>query len=132
MITVGLKAPGPTGPGISTRRADRVRQEWEGVRMAEIGLSEAIGAVRAELAAAVEQGVDAELQFPVSGVQLEFHVAVTKKGEGRAGVRFYVVELGGAGSYAREEIQTVIVTLGAPVDRAGEVVKVTRRSRQKP
>jgi Trypsin-co-occurring domain 2 len=100
--------------------------------MAEIGLSEAIAAVRAELAAAVEQGVDSEFQFPVNGVQLEFHVAVTKTGEGRAGVRFWVVELGGAGSYAREEIQTVTVTLGAPVDRAGEVVKVTRPSRQKP
>jgi hypothetical protein len=100
--------------------------------MAEIGLSEAIAAVRAELAAAVEQGEDAEFQFPVNGVQLEFHVAVTKAGEGRAGVRFWVVELGGAGSYAREDIQTVTVTLGAPVDRAGEVVKVTRRSKQKP
>jgi len=100
--------------------------------MAEIGLSDAIAAVRAELAAAVEQGVDAEFQFPVNGVQLEFHVAVTKTGEGRAGVKFWVVELGGAGSYAREEIQTVTVTLGAPVDRAGEVVKVTRQSRQKP
>jgi Trypsin-co-occurring domain 2 len=100
--------------------------------MAEIGLSDAIAAVRAELAAAIEEGVDAEFQFPVNGVQLEFHVAVTKTGEGRAGVRFYVVELGGAGSYAREEIQTVTVMLGAPVDRAGEVVKVTRQSRQKP
>ena len=62
--------------------------------MAEIGLSEAIGAVRAELAVAVEQGVDTEFQFPVNGVQLEFHVAVTKSAEGRAGVRFYVVGLG--------------------------------------
>jgi len=44
----------------------------------------------------------------------------------------YVVELGGSGSYAREEIQTVTVTLGAPVDRAGEVVKVTRQFRRKP
>ncbi len=95
-------------------------------------MSEAIGAVRAELAVAVGQGVDTEFQFPVNGVQLEFHVAVTKGGEGRAGVRFYVVEVGGGGSYAREEIQTVTVTLGAPVDRAGEVVKVTRQSGQKP
>jgi hypothetical protein len=37
--------------------------------------------------------VDAEFQFPVNGVELEFHVAVTKTGEGKAGVRFYVVEL---------------------------------------
>lgn len=56
------------------------------VGMAEIGLSEAIAAVRAELAAAVEQGVDAELQFPVDGVELEFQVGVTW--EGQTGERF--------------------------------------------
>src|SRR5215470_3321902 len=100
--------------------------------MAEIGLSDAIAAVRAELAAAIEEGVDAEFQFPVNGVQLEFHVAVTKTGEGRAGVRFYVVELGGAGSYSREEIQTVTVTLGAPVDHDGRPVKIYRGSADKP
>jgi hypothetical protein len=84
------------------------------------------------LAVAVEQAVGADLQFPVDGVQLEFHVAVTKTGEGRAGLKFYVLEMGGSGSYAREEIQTVTVTLGAPIDQAGDVVKVLRQSRQKP
>ena len=53
-------------------------------------------------------------------------------GGGRGGVRFYVVELGGSGSYAREEIQTVTVTLGAPVDHNGDPVKIYRRSAQKP
>jgi len=53
--------------------------------MTDIGLSEAIAAVRAELVAAVEQGEDAEFHFPVNGVQLEFHVGVTKTGEGRTG-----------------------------------------------
>jgi hypothetical protein len=65
-------------------------------------------------------------------VQLEFHVAVTKSGAGRAGVRFWVVELGGSGSYVREEIQTVTVTLGAPVDHNGDPVKIYRGSAQKP
>ena len=68
----------------------------------------------------------------MTGVQLEFHVAVTKSGEGKGGVRFYVVQLGGSGSYAREEIQTVTVTLGAPVDQNGEPVKIYSGSDQMP
>jgi hypothetical protein len=65
-------------------------------------------------------------------VQLVFHVGCTKGSEGRGGVRFYVVELGGSGSYAQEEIQTVTVTLGAPVDQNGDPVKIYRGSTQKP
>jgi len=44
----------------------------------------------------------------------------------------YVVELSGGGSYAREEIQTVTVTLGTPVDQNGEPVKIYRGSAQMP
>jgi Trypsin-co-occurring domain 2 len=52
-----------------------------------------------------------EIQFPVGSVQLEFHVGVTKAGEGTAGAKFWVVELGGKGSYAFESIQKVTVNL---------------------
>jgi hypothetical protein len=98
----------------------------------QLELAETVEALRAELARAAEAGAGAAFQFPVTGAQLEFHVGVTKVGEGKAGVRFYVVELGGSGSYAREEIQTVTVTLGAPVDQHGEPVKIYRGSGQKP
>ncbi len=98
----------------------------------KLGLAETMEALRAELAQAAAAGAAAGFQFPVSGVQLEFHVGVTKTGEGKAGVRFYVVELGGSGSYAKEEIQTVTVTLGAPVDHHGDPVKVYRGSAEMP
>jgi len=98
----------------------------------QLGLAETVEALRAELARAAEAGAGAGFQFPVAGVQLEFHVGVTRTGEGSAGVRFWVVELGGSGSYAREEIQTVTVTLGAPVDQSGDLVKIYRGSAQKP
>lgn len=100
--------------------------------MERLELAETVEALRAELARAAAAGAGAEFQFPVAGVQLEFHVAVTKTGEGKAGVKFWVVELGGAGSYAREEIQTVTVTLGAPVDQDGDPVKIYRGSPKKP
>jgi len=100
--------------------------------MEQLELAETVEALRAELARAAAAGAEAGFQFPVAGVELQFHVAVTKAGEGKAGVRFYVVELGGGGSYAREEIQTVTVRLGPPVDQNGDSVKIYRGSAQKP
>lgn len=100
--------------------------------MEQLELAETVEALRAELARAAAAGAGAGFQFPVTGVQLEFHVAVRKTGEGMAGVKFLVVQVGGSGSYSREEIQTVTVTLGAPVDQNGEPVKIYRGFAQKP
>jgi hypothetical protein len=100
--------------------------------MVQLELAETMEALRAELARAAAAGAETGFQFPVAGVQLEFHVGVTRTGEGKAGVKFYVVELGGSGSYARDEIQTVTVTLGAPVDHDGVPVKIYRSSAGKP
>jgi hypothetical protein len=100
--------------------------------MGQLELADTVEALRAELARAAAAGAGAGFQFPVAGVQLEFHVGVKKTGEGTAGVKVYVVELGGSGSYAREEIQTVTVTLGAPVDHHGDPVKIYRGSAQMP
>ena len=100
--------------------------------MAQLELAETVEALRAELARAAAAGADAGFQGAVCGVPVGFAVAVGEAGEGKAGVKFWVVELGGAASYAREEIQTVTVTLGAPVDQDGEPVKIYRGSAQKP
>jgi hypothetical protein len=100
--------------------------------MEQLELAETMEALRAELAQAVKAGAKADFQFPVTGVQLEFHVGVTKTRGVNGGVRFYVVELGGSGDYAREEIQTVTVTLGAPVDQSGAPVKIHRGSDEMP
>ena len=100
--------------------------------MEQLGLAETMEALRAELAQAAADGAAAGFQFPVAGVQLEFHVGVTKTGGGKAGVQFWVVELGGTGSFAREEIQTVTVSLGAPVDHNGDPVRIYRSSAGKP
>jgi hypothetical protein len=105
---------------------------WGGQTVEQLELAETVEALRAELARAAAAGAGAGFQFPVAGVQLEFHIGVTKTGQGKTGVRFYVVELGGSGSYAREEIQTVTVTLGAPVDQNGDPVKIYRSSTIKP
>ena len=100
--------------------------------MEKIGLVETIDALRSELAAAVEKAQGQEIQFPIGSVQLEFHVGVTWDTEAKAGVRFWVLELGAGGSYANESVQKVTLNLEAPVDLEGKSVKVTRRSQERP
>jgi hypothetical protein len=97
-----------------------------------IGLAETVAALRAELAAAVTAAANEEIQFPVGPVQLEFHVGVTKSAEGKGGLRFWVLELGGGGSRATETIHKITVNLQAPIDAAGELVRVYRGADQKP
>lgn len=100
--------------------------------MQRIELAETIEAVRGELATAIASGAASMLHFPVEGVELEFHVVVEKNTDAKAGVRFWVVELGGSAGYRNEQIQTVRVTLGAPVDDQGRIIKVMRGSDEKP
>lgn len=97
-----------------------------------IPLVETIEALRAQLSEAVAAGADQEIQFPVDGVELEFHVGVTRSVEGSGGVRFWVVELGASASYEVESIHKVSVHLGAPVDATGQTIKVRRTLSEKP
>jgi hypothetical protein len=60
------------------------------------------------------------------------HVGVTRQADARGGVHVWVVELGGGGSYSRDEIQTVTLRLGAPVDASGRPVRVARPLAEKP
>lgn len=83
--------------------------------------------MRAELPALIEQGADAELQFPVEGVGLEFQVAMTSKAR-RGKARFWVVVWGTSVSGFRAPARAVEVSLGALVNQAGDVVGVKRRS----
>ncbi|WP_322747921.1 MULTISPECIES: trypco2 family protein [unclassified Frankia] len=92
--------------------------------MKELELAETVRALRAEIVRAAPAAEGADFYFPVKEIQIEFHVGVTKSSEGEAGVKFWVVELGTSGALAKEEIQTVTVTLGAPVDKDGNPVPV--------
>ena len=60
----------------------------------EIGITDAIAAVRAELTRAVEENADQDIQFPVNGVDLEFHVGITRSAEATGGIRLWVIDVG--------------------------------------
>jgi hypothetical protein len=80
----------------------------------------------------MERGADQDLQFPVESVELQFQVGVTREKSGSAELKVWVVEFGGNAGVTREDVHTVTVTLGAPVNEDGEPVKVRRRRREKP
>ncbi|MBB5081508.1 trypco2 family protein [Nonomuraea endophytica] len=96
--------------------------------MAELGLAEAIAEIRRELMDAMAKGADADIQFPVGEVTLEFHVGVKKSGEGSGKVKVWVIEAGAGGKIEHDQVQTVTVVLQPPVDRDGKPIKVARRS----
>lgn len=58
------------------------------------GLAETIRALRSELISAMKSGEDEPLHFQLGPVQLEVTLAITREGEGDAGVRFGVVSFG--------------------------------------
>lgn len=74
-------------------------------------LSAAIGALRDELTRAWWDGRDRSVRFKPSPVELTLQVAVTSAGTGRAGVKWWLIELGGEVSRQSVVTQTVKVTL---------------------
>jgi hypothetical protein len=65
-----------------------VPEEW-------VGLADAIKALRQEIAAAMEEGQDKSVRFELGPVEMEFLLQVTKDAGASAGVKFWIVSLGG-------------------------------------
>ena len=76
-----------------------------------VPLSAAIAALRDELTRAWWDGQARTVRFKPSPVELTLQVAVTSAGKGNAGVRWWLIELGGEVSRESAVTQTVKVTL---------------------
>jgi hypothetical protein len=63
--------------------------------MDKLSLKDTIGAIRLQLTDSIRAAQSEELRFEVGEIALEFEVQVERTGEGTAGVKFWVVELGG-------------------------------------
>jgi hypothetical protein len=96
--------------------------------MERIELRQALGALRAELSDSIMAAVDEKLHFEVGTIDLEFQVEVERTAEGSAGVKFWVLELGGKGSRTSTKTHAVTISLkpvsqdGGPVLTSGKVV----------
>lgn len=84
----------------------------------EIPLAGVIRALRRELEEAVTEGEDAAVRFALGEIELELQVAVSSKGGGDAGIKFWVVSLGGRAERGSERTQTLRLKL-TPVSGAG-------------
>jgi hypothetical protein len=99
--------------------------------MAEIALAEVVRALRLELEDAMSEGEGQAIRFEATAVDLEFNIGVKKAADAKAGIRFWVLELGGGGSYATESIQTVKLSL-EPITEKGTRVRITRGTDESP
>jgi hypothetical protein len=89
-----------------------------------VPLANAIADLRAELLKALQEGAGKDLQFRLRPIELELKLAITASGEGNAGIKFWVVELGAKGSYQNETTHTLKLTL-EPVGPGGGDVKIS-------
>jgi hypothetical protein len=89
-----------------------VANELRGVPLADF-----VGALRSELLAAQAEAAPG-LPLEVGPVTVEFTVMTRTEGEGRAGVRFWVVDAGVGGGRATESTQKVTMQL-TPLDPTG-------------
>ena len=98
-----------------------------------LGLADALELLRAELAAAQEKALGHDLQFPIQTLTVELKLRVTRSKEGKAGFRsVFGGRVRASAGRDREDVQTVTLVLGAPVDDDGRPVRIARRSHDKP
>jgi Trypsin-co-occurring domain 2 len=93
--------------------------------MEPIGLKEAIEVLRKELSESILAAADEELRFKVGQITVEMQLAVERKAEGKAGIKFWVLELGGQGSHGTTETHKVTIPL-TPIGSDGNPVLTGR------
>ncbi len=85
----------------------------------DLPLARVIEGLRRELLKAVLLGANQPLRFRLKPVEVELQVVVTNTGEGEAGIRFWVVNLGAKASTANQVTHSLKLTLD-PVYRGGD------------
>ncbi|MCC0095277.1 MULTISPECIES: trypco2 family protein [Streptomyces] len=78
-----------------------------------IELADLLTSLRSEINRARVDAAGQDVRFKINSIDLELQVAVEKTGEGNAGVRFWVVSLGGKATAKSAETHTVKIALGA-------------------
>ncbi|MER6160649.1 trypco2 family protein [Streptomyces sp. NPDC001868] len=91
-----------------------------------VGLAEAIGTVRAELARAQAEGAASDWRFSVEQVSLEFAVQFHRSGETGAALRLGVVEARLGGSLTHDSTHRIQVDLKPLPGPTGHHHEVTR------
>ena len=87
-----------------------------------IELATLLSSLRSEIDRARLDSVGKDVRFRVDSIDLELQVAVEKSAEADAGVRFWVVSVGGKGSAKSTETHVIKMKLGAVTSTGEEVL----------
>ncbi|MET9376274.1 trypco2 family protein [Streptomyces sp. NPDC002992] len=79
----------------------------------DIELADLLASLRSEIGRAQLDAAGQDVRFRINSIDLELQVAVEKSAEAKAGVRFWVVSLGGGGSTKAARTHTIKLSLGA-------------------
>jgi hypothetical protein len=93
--------------------------------MARIALAEMIEELRRELQEAVAAAEGQPIRFQLGEVTLEAQVEVSREKGGKAGLKFWVAEVGASGKAGHLATQKIVLTL-LPVAAEGGAVKLSR------
>jgi hypothetical protein len=89
----------------------------------DIGVADAVRALRDELTAAIAAGRDEDLRFRVGPVEMEFQVAVARETSGSGKIRFWVVDMGASGKVTSTATHKVKLSL-EPISASGGDIDV--------
>jgi hypothetical protein len=92
-----------------------------------VGLSDAIAALRKELATALSAGKDEDVKLRLGPVELEFLLDVKREGGGSGGIRFWVVSLEGKTVVSHDSLHRIKLSL-QPVQAGHEGMLEVSRS----
>lgn len=90
-----------------------------------IELSDLIRDLRHELAEAVRSAPPDGLRFALGSIEVEVEVAVENRTDGRGGIRFWVLELGGDASRTSASTQRIKLSLHPQVGASGRTPYVS-------
>jgi hypothetical protein len=85
-----------------------------------VPLAATIRALRRELMEAVREGKDEEMHFALGPIELELQVEVSSSGGGEAGIKFWVLSLGGKGERSSDTTQTLHLRLTPVLSSAAD------------
>ncbi|GAA4230388.1 hypothetical protein GCM10022254_25080 [Actinomadura meridiana] len=94
----------------------------EGWDVLEIGLADAVAAVRSELMEAAARGAGEDVAFVVGPIELEFAVELRVDAKAKFGVKAWVVSGGAEAGVARAQTHRVKVSLNPKGPNGGDLL----------
>jgi Trypsin-co-occurring domain 2 len=98
----------------------------------DIPLAEVIKALRQELTDAITAGADEDLRFALGPIDLEIQLEVSRSAEANAGVRFWVISVGGSGERASRSTHTLRLQLTPRPAGSNESVLLGAEAAERP